>query len=212
MKLREESIKFFNLLDGLPDKEYLFSIISYKAAPTIREKKPSSLVTFTNNRREVYNIWKTFKLEVMNQLELDFIELKDKNDSVRVLFYKRELLEKCINKRKCREFLNTIGYEHSITLEQCLNKLKNKFEYICPHEIGVFLGIPVEDVVGFIKHKGENSVLCRYWKVYHNPDMAIELFRSFDRAKECIKEEIKNRHINNEVSFCVLDSLNLNTA
>ena len=35
-----------------------------------------------------------------------------------------------------------------------------------PHEIGLFLGYPFEDVMGFIENKGENYLCSGCWKVY----------------------------------------------
>ncbi len=194
MTLREETLNFMTLLNELPDREYLASVIAYGTAPTVRGEKPSSLMTFTRNGRSLYDLWNTFKMETAEELKLEFMELNDKKDSVRVLFYKRELLEECINKKECREFLNSMGYRRAATLEECLHELKLRFERICPHEIGVFLGIPVEDVAGFISYKGVNSILCRYWKVYHNPDAASMLFESYDRAREHIRKAIGNRY------------------
>ena len=37
-----------------------------------------------------------------------------------------------------------------------------------PHEIGLFLGYPVEDVLGFIENAGQNCKCCGCWKVYCN--------------------------------------------
>lgn len=202
MILGDKVLSFLKLLNQLPDKDYLTSIIACETAPTMKEKKPSTLMTFTNNRRNLYSIWKAFKSEIIEELQLDFIELNEKQDSVRVLFYDRNLLNECIHKKRCRAFLDMVGYKESVTIEECLDKLKYRFENICPHEIGIFLGIPVEDVVGFIKHKGENSILCHYWKVYHNPDAALNLFKSFDKAKEDTRNEIRKKHICADRQLC----------
>lgn len=35
-----------------------------------------------------------------------------------------------------------------------------------PHEIGLFLGYPLGDVKGFIKHRGQNCKCTGCWKVY----------------------------------------------
>lgn len=35
-----------------------------------------------------------------------------------------------------------------------------------PHEIGVFLGYPLGDVVGFIENRGKNFTCCGCWKSY----------------------------------------------
>lgn len=37
-----------------------------------------------------------------------------------------------------------------------------------PHEMGILLGYPVEDVEGFIINNGKNELYTGYWKVYDN--------------------------------------------
>ena len=51
-----------------------------------------------------------------------------------------------------------------------------------PHEIGVFLGYPLADVIGFIQNRGKNFTACGYWKVYTDPTAAQA---EFDRYKKC---------------------------
>ena len=51
-----------------------------------------------------------------------------------------------------------------------------------PHEIGVFLGYPLADVIGFIRNRGKNFTACGYWKVYTDPAAAQA---EFDRYKKC---------------------------
>ena len=191
-KNQPQAVNFINLLNKLPDEDYLLSLIAYGTAPTIREEKPSSLMTFTRAGRNLYDLWDNFGSRVCKRLSLEYIALRDTKDSVRVLFYKTRLLEECLNKRSNREFLNKMGYSSTITLEECMNKLRERFECVCPHEIGIFLGIPLEDVIGFINHKGENCLLCRYWKVYHAPERALTLFSVFDKARQDIRDAITN--------------------
>ncbi len=185
--MKINSVDFMNKINTLPDRDYLLSMIYFSAAPTIKGNKPSTLVTFTKNKRNLYDLWNTHKKFICNRLDMEYVQLRKRHNSVRVLFYKRELMEKCLFKKECRDFLNSMGYDSETTLEECIAKLKNRFEYICPHEIGIFLGIPVEDVIGFIINNGENSIICKYWKVYHNPENARLLFDSYDKARECVK-------------------------
>ena len=49
-------------------------------------------------------------------------------------------------------------------------------------EIGLFLGYPVEDVLGFIENAGQNCKCCGCWKVYCNECEAV---RTFARYKKC---------------------------
>ena len=51
-----------------------------------------------------------------------------------------------------------------------------------PHEIGVFLGYPLEDVVGFIRHRGKCFTCCGRWKTYGDPAAARQ---HFDQLAKC---------------------------
>ena len=53
-----------------------------------------------------------------------------------------------------------------------------------PHEIGLFLGYPIEDVRGFIEQGGKDCKLSGYWKVYGDVQAARRLFRQFDRCRD----------------------------
>lgn len=68
--------------------------------------------------------------------------------------------------------------------------MRRRFSNICPHEMGIFLGIPVEDVCGFVKHQGKNCLLCRYWKVYYDPLKAQKLFENYDCARKMVIQEV----------------------
>ncbi len=57
-----------------------------------------------------------------------------------------------------------------------------------PHEIGLFLGYPVEDVVSFINSAGAESVSVGQWKVYHNNDRAQKQFEVMRRWEEFLLE------------------------
>ena len=51
-----------------------------------------------------------------------------------------------------------------------------------PHEIGVFLGYPLEDVEGFIRHRGKCFTCCGCWKSYGDPAAAQQ---HFDQLAKC---------------------------
>lgn len=57
-----------------------------------------------------------------------------------------------------------------------------------PHEIGLFLGYPLEDVEGFIKNKGRNCESCGIWKVYCNAGEKQLLFAKFKKCTEVYKQ------------------------
>ena len=58
-----------------------------------------------------------------------------------------------------------------------------------PHEIGAFLGYPIEDVRGFIENEGRKYLMIGYWKVYSDLAWARMTFKEYDRAKNCAVNE-----------------------
>ena len=58
-----------------------------------------------------------------------------------------------------------------------------------PHEIGAFLGYPVNDVRGFIQNEGKGCLMTGYWKVYENLAGAKMIFNKYDRAKDSAVNE-----------------------
>lgn len=51
-----------------------------------------------------------------------------------------------------------------------------------PHEIGLFLGYPAEDVRGFIENGAEGAKLTGYWKVYGDEAEARRLFAKYKKC------------------------------
>lgn len=53
-----------------------------------------------------------------------------------------------------------------------------------PHEIGIFLGYPLGDVIGFIKNAGHNCKCTGCWKVYCNECEAVRTFAKYKKCKD----------------------------
>lgn len=123
-------------------------------------------------------------------------------DKIILLIYREKGMKKLLRKRKVRKFLAHYGYEDAYQLgeekflHEILEHLKQRFEKAYgkskefPHEIGVFLGYPMEDVVGFIENDGRNSLMTGYWKVYSNKERAIQIFNDYDKARESAIYEV----------------------
>ncbi len=105
---------------------------------------------------------------------------------VLLLLYNEKKLAKRLLCEECREVLRKCGYTDDMTSEECLCHLGERIREAngFPHEIGIFLDYPVEDVIGFIENNGCNFKLCGYWKVYGNPEKAQ---RTFDNYNKCRK-------------------------
>lgn len=117
------------------------------------------------------------------------------SDSNYLIFaYRKTRLSNRINEKLIKEFLSQYGYSNCKELNDYLYVLTNKL--ICskkfPHEIGIFLGYPLNDVKAFIKEKGKNFVACGVWKVYYNKIHCEKVFSIYKKCKEIYTELYKN--------------------
>ena len=51
-----------------------------------------------------------------------------------------------------------------------------------PHEIGLLLGYPIEDVTGFVEQKGKNYLYSGYWKVYRDVAAKKRIFAQYAKS------------------------------
>lgn len=79
--------------------------------------------------------------------------------------------------------------------EKCVrslaNKLKNQADF--PHEIGLFLGYPPEDVLGFIEN---NACACKCvgcWKVYGDEASARKIFAQYKKCTRVYCQQWEKR-------------------
>lgn len=110
-------------------------------------------------------------------------------DKLVYFIYNRKQLEEYIKIKPAAVLLGLLGHRHTV-LEKILEEISKRYEsYMTgkgsfPHELGLLLGYPPQDVIGFIDHQGQNFLYKGYWKVYDNPEQAKELFASYDKARE----------------------------
>ena len=122
-----------------------------------------------------------------------------------LLLYRYEKLREHLMKEQVRKFLESQGYD-DIRVPAVITRLRKQYaEYVrnrqgFPHELGVILEYPVEDVKGFIENRGKNCLLEKYWKVDHNREKAEKIFAWYDEARELAMEEIMAGYRLNQIA------------
>ncbi len=159
-------------------------------APTLMGLKVGSMFSYQYDCYEKLRSRIIYWNRLLNSKGIFITLLKHKKNKVIVYAYNKEHLSLIISNKNVSSFLHTYGYNND-SVGDCINLLKRRFiiNKSCPHEIGVFLGYPLEDVKSFIKYNGKNSLYTGYWKVYHNKKSSIEKFRSYDRCREILIEK-----------------------
>ena len=114
---------------------------------------------------------------------LQVVPLRYRNGRVLLYVYRPQKLAKDLLHHAAAEILKAGGYkpEHPGKCIACLRRKLTENEDF-PHEIGLFLGYPPEDVAGFICNKAENCKCVGCWKVYGD---AAAAQKTFDRFKKC---------------------------
>ena len=71
--------------------------------------------------------------------------------------------------------------------EACIARLSRRLRERgdFPHEIGLFLSYPPEDVRGFIENRAKNYKFIGYWKVYGDEDKARRAFARYKKCTDC---------------------------
>ncbi|AYD40866.1 DUF3793 family protein [Clostridium fermenticellae] len=176
-----------NILDFIKteeDKRYMVNLITYAISPTISGYKPSTIITISNKYKSMYDLWSKYGEKYLREINLSVYEIKSESDLKILMFYNSKLLSRTVFDTNNMKFLQRFGYSNSMSLNECLGLLKLRYlKCICPHEIGIFLGIPVKDVVDFINYNGNGCICCGYWKVYHDRKVALETFEKYDSSK-----------------------------
>lgn len=99
--------------------------------------------------------------------------------------YRPSNLRQDLKNRLAAQVLEQAGYSCSKS-EQCvvrlIRRLKENEDF--PHEIGLFLSYPPEDVKGFIDNRACNFKCSGLWKVYGDEARAQAMFARFRKCTE----------------------------
>ena len=187
------------LLKNYKQNDLAYSI-GMQCAPLICGVKISNLLIIEN--KELENINQIFKNSFININRL----YSDENKSILLLYNYKEL-EGYLHEESIPQFMKAQGY-HSLEVEDVLEKIARRFQGFkankdnkvnkdwevvkeeFPHELGIILGYPVWDVMGFIENGGKNSLYTGYWKVYKNLDQANETFSKYEMAKALVMKNV----------------------
>ena len=111
------------------------------------------------------------------------LPLKYANKRALIYIYRPNELKCDLQCSKACEVLKNCGYNCQ-SAERCIAQLMSRLNESdeFPHEIGLFLGYPPEDVEGFMQKRP--CKLTGFWKVYGDAEKAEKLFESF---RKCMK-------------------------
>lgn len=134
--------------------------------------------------------------DVIQKLKQRYRDFKEKNE--------RKQLE--VNQAEIQNSLDNMDRDNKDIADMNFDNKNSRFteDFEFPHEIGIILGYPLMDVRDFILHNGKNYLICGYWKVYHNADLARKTFEYYQYIREealhCVYSGMKIQDVITEVS------------
>lgn len=154
-------------------------------APTLAGLKTANMFNYKFSSMDVLYVELEKANQILNQKGLYVEILKIKECRALIYVYRPNRLQKDLEKADVDVLLRRYGYSNC-RLSDYLTHLKERLkEFDCfPHEIGVFLGYPLEDVIGFIEQGGKNCKCCGMWKVYSNECETQQLFTKFKKCTD----------------------------
>ncbi len=159
-------------------------LLAAYCSPTLAGIKPASLVSCSRALYPDLTLRLHAYRSALAPRGLHFEIVCACQDRCLVLVYHRPLLEQRLAEPDVQDTLCRFGYAAEQPLEGLLQQLKRRMALTdgFPHEIGLFLGYPVEDVLGFIRNAGQDCKLCGCWKVYGDAEAAAALFARLARV------------------------------
>ena len=152
-------------------------------APTLAGLKTASLFNLSFSTREELDQKVLMANQMLNDKGLYCEVLRLRQTSALIYVYRHQQLEMDLSRLESQQLLLKVGYS-SVVLRPCLELLKERLCYqeTFPHEIGLFLGYPLGDVIGFVKNAGQNCKCVGCWKVYCNECEAVKAFAKFKKC------------------------------
>lgn len=162
-------------------------------APTLAGIKTGSLFSCEySSKQELLNdiriLNRRLKAKGLRVLPLRFTE----NKALIYLFRPKKLT--CdLTDRTAIKLLEQHGYETE-SCDKCVVRLieRLRIQNGFPHEIGLFLGYPPEDVNGFIQNRACGCKCVGYWKVYGDEEAALKKFTQYNKCTKIYSELWKN--------------------
>lgn len=175
------------LIDDAHRRE-LLRFLLVKTAAVRKGVKPAELLRvrhcYAQTNAEGFRFC-LYRRDIYFTLRLAYVELKVEAESSLVLFYDPAALDATLNARDNRDWLVRLGYPATGTTADFLAELVRRAPGdALPHEVGVFIGYPLKDVVGFMRHLPATPLHHGPWRVYGSVAESLRRMRLYARVED----------------------------
>ena len=158
-------------------------------SPTLTGIKPGSLFSVRMDSGEEFIAQMSGLNHQLRAAGVRIVPLKIRDGRALVYVYRASALKAYFREHEVAELLRRYGYRPE-SPGKCIAMLGQKVrgEKEFPHEVGLFLGYPAEDVDGFIRNQARGFKRVGTWKVYGDEKAAQKRFDEFAACtRSCVK-------------------------
>ena len=152
-------------------------------SPTLAGLKTGNLFNCSySGKKELWDTLRSLNRRLVPK-GVRIIPLRLSEEKVLLYIYRPRKLKQDFAVKETADLLKEYGYLVD-NLGKCIAQLSRRLNETeeFPHEIGLFLGYPSEDVKGFIENRAKGYKCIGCWKVYGNEQDAK---KQFERYREC---------------------------
>ena len=165
----------------------IWETVANQCAPVLMDVKPSNLLILTRAEEERY-------LGMDGIPGISSLRLHSGAGKSTWLLYRKDRMEAVLIWPQVQAFLAQYGYDaQREAVDRLLERMAASYARYrekqdgFPHELGIFLGYPLGDVEGFIRHQGKNYLCAGYWKVYQDERRARETFQLYRTVRDAVQ-------------------------
>ena len=158
------------------------------AAPTLAGVKTANLFTVKSGEHITVEEMRSLN-HMLSKRGLRLVPIRKTGKYTLLYLYNPARLARDLQHPMAQQILCDKGYCPRNPV-RCISLLVQRLacEAEFPHEIGLFLGYPPEDVAGFMENPNAGVKCSGCWKVYSNPEKAT---RTFERYRRCTEAYCK---------------------
>ncbi len=160
--------------------------LAWHCAPSLAGIKPADLIAWRIPAEDGVKVLGYYANALFDR-GIRMRVLGRRGERILILIFRPGRLEDCLRQPQVAQMLSHVGYPVGGTTHALLCHLRDRLA--CgdfPHEIGLFLGYPPEDVAGFCADGGRGCKYSGPWKVYGDVAAAQRQFENFHRCRRVL--------------------------
>ena len=165
------------------------TLVKY-GSPTLAGMKTGSLFTCPFETPEALRDALRFWNEALTPKGVRLLPLRYRGGRALLYLYRPSRLCRDLQNETACRLLRDRGYGVEAP-DRCIARLGRRIRESeeFPHEIGLFLGYPPEDVCGFIENRAGSCKCIGCWKVYGDAEAARKIFAKFKTCTRVYLEQ-----------------------